>query len=147
MKLPDIIINLLSYAFMGFVYLFLFIIFKNYMKSLSSNHGASDTSNPGKSLHLTVNLNSTDQRSYKVEVTDKIYIGRSPRCDIVLGNEFVSSRHAAIRNIKNEYLTIEDLQSTNGTHIEQRLIKGQVVLKTGMEIQIGKPFIKIEKIE
>jgi pSer/pThr/pTyr-binding forkhead associated (FHA) protein len=147
MKLPDVFINLLSYAFIGSVYLFMFIIFKNYMKSLRSNHEISGIDKQGKSLHLTVDLNSTNQRSYKVNVADKIYIGRKPECDIVLASEFVSAHHAVIRNIKNKYLTIEDLQSTNGTYIDQRLINGQVVLEVGMKIQIGKPIIKIEKIE
>ena len=147
MKIPDVFINLLSYAFIGLVYLFLFIIFKNYMKSLRSNHEISGTSKQGKSLHLTVDFNSTDQRSYKVSVADKIYIGRKSGCDIILVNEFVSAHHAVIRNIKNKYLTIEDLQSTNGTYIDQRLINSQVILKAGMKIQIGKPIIKIEKIE
>ena len=147
MKIPDVFINLLSYAFIGLVYLFLFIIFKNNMKSLRSNHEISGTSKKGKSLHLTVDFNSTDQRSYKVNIADKIYIGRKAGCDIILANEYVSAHHAVIRNIKNKYLTIEDLQSTNGTYIDQRLISGQVILKAGMKIQIGKPIIKIEKIE
>lgn len=147
MKLPDVFINILSYAFIGFVFLFLFIIFKSYMRSISGNHGARGTGSQGKSLRLIINLHSDDQRSLEVNVADKICIGRSPGCDIVLDNEFVSSRHAMIRNIRNEYLTIEDLQSTNGTYIDQRLVKDPMVLKAGMQIKIGKSIAKIENIE
>jgi hypothetical protein len=43
-------------------------------------------------------------------------IGRSPECDLMLGNMTVSWRHAELRPSGDEWLLV-DLDSTNGTHV------------------------------
>jgi pSer/pThr/pTyr-binding forkhead associated (FHA) protein len=64
-------------------------------------------------------------------------IGRSTVCDIVLKNDkSVSGRHAVIRTVGRKS-TIEDLDSTNGTFIENQRIK-QHELRNGESIIIGE---------
>ena len=54
-------------------------------------------------------------------------IGRSADCDLQSHDTYLSSRHARVAN-DNGDLTIEDLGSTNGTYVNQELVKGRVLL-------------------
>ena len=71
---------------------------------------------------------------------DRMTLGRRPYNDIVVDNLAVSGEHAALQVIGHEYF-IEDLNSTNGTFINELKIKRQI-LKNGDTIEIGKYAIK-----
>jgi hypothetical protein len=64
-------------------------------------------------------------------------IGRHSTCDIVLKNDkSVSGKHAVIKTVGNKS-RIEDLDSTNGTFVENQRIK-QHDLRSGESIIIGE---------
>ncbi|MDH5473273.1 MAG: FHA domain-containing protein [Gammaproteobacteria bacterium] len=67
-------------------------------------------------------------------------IGRKPDNDIQIDNLSVSSHHAKIITILNDSF-IEDNESTNGTYVNGKLIKKQV-LNNGDVIRIGKHDLK-----
>lgn len=71
-------------------------------------------------------------------------IGRSPRSQIVLPDDFVSSTHARIF-ARKQFLFLEDLGSTNGTFIEGRRIEGEHQIKPGQEIVIGGTIFRYEE--
>lgn len=71
---------------------------------------------------------------------ERMTLGRRPYNDIVVDNLAVSGEHAALQAIGNEYY-IEDLNSTNGTFINGKKIKRQI-LHAGDSIEIGKYTIK-----
>lgn len=71
---------------------------------------------------------------------ERMTLGRRPYNDIVVDNLAVSGEHAALQAIGSEYF-IEDLNSTNGTYINSKQIKRQI-LQTGDSIEIGKYTIK-----
>jgi FHA domain len=71
---------------------------------------------------------------------DRMTLGRRPYNDIVVDNLAVSGEHAALQVIGQDYF-IEDLNSTNGTYINEQKIKRQI-LKNGDVIEIGKYAIK-----
>lgn len=77
-----------------------------------------------------------DRSSERVEVDNAITIGRSPDCDLRLQDGFLSSRHARVANDDGD-LSIEDLGSTNGTYVNQELVKGRVLLERGDIVQVG----------
>jgi hypothetical protein len=62
-------------------------------------------------------------------------IGRLPNCDIVLHDGAVSGEHAVVKTVGVKS-TIQDLDSTNGTFIENKQIK-QHELRHGETIIIG----------
>lgn len=71
---------------------------------------------------------------------DRMTLGRRPYNDIVVDNLAVSGEHAALQVIGKDYF-IEDLNSTNGTFINEQKVKRQI-LKNGDTIEIGKYSIK-----
>lgn len=85
---------------------------------------------------------SLDDNLIKVVLLDKdrMTLGRRPYNDIVVDNLAVSGEHAALQIIGHDYF-IEDLNSTNGTYINEQKIKRQI-LKNGDNIEIGKYAIK-----
>lgn len=68
---------------------------------------------------------------------DSYIIGRDPRCDIPLEDNFISRRHARIQKSETGWV-LEDLGSTNGTFIGEKRVSRQK-LSGGEEIGMG-PF-------
>lgn len=67
---------------------------------------------------------------------DKIVIGRSKQCDIRLESEYVSRKHCIIFRDQGK-IYIEDLNSRNGTYVNQLRINKRVVLNPGDEVIVG----------
>ncbi|MCF8208918.1 MAG: FHA domain-containing protein [Rhodoferax sp.] len=77
----------------------------------------------------------------EVQLTkDRTTLGRRPYNDIVIDNLAVSGEHAAVLMVGSEVF-LEDLNSTNGTYVNGKAIKKQV-LQNGDAIEIGKYKIK-----
>jgi len=66
----------------------------------------------------------------------EIIIGRSPNTDIQIDNLAVSNQHIRLIRQKNHY-TIEDLDSTNGTYLNDEKIT-KATLKHNDVITVGK---------
>ncbi|MFM7533392.1 MAG: FHA domain-containing protein [Rubrivivax sp.] len=71
---------------------------------------------------------------------DRTTLGRRPYNDIVIDNLAVSGEHAALQ-MSGPDVSIEDLNSTNGTYINGKAIKRQVLMHNDT-IEIGKYKIK-----
>jgi pSer/pThr/pTyr-binding forkhead associated (FHA) protein len=67
----------------------------------------------------------------------EITLGRDPTCDILLNEETVSARHAKLSYHHNQWW-IEDLNSTNGTNLNEMKVNTATVLTSGDEIHCGK---------
>ena len=74
-------------------------------------------------------------RSWPVE-KERVIIGRSEDCDVVLAERQVSRHHAQIRRLDNQYV-LEDLGSRNGTYVNGRQVIEPHILQDGDEIQIA----------
>ncbi len=71
---------------------------------------------------------------------DRTSLGRRPYNDIVIDNLAVSGEHSVIHMVGND-VSIEDLNSTNGTYVNAKAVKKQQ-LQNGDTIEIGKYKIK-----
>lgn len=67
---------------------------------------------------------------------DEISVGRAPESEIFLDDVTVSRRHARIARV-NEFYTVTDLGSLNGTYVNGTVISTHNLID-GDEIQIGK---------
>jgi pSer/pThr/pTyr-binding forkhead associated (FHA) protein len=77
----------------------------------------------------------------EVQITkDKTTLGRRPYNDIVIDNLAVSGEHAVLQMAGHD-VYIEDLNSTNGTYINGKAIKKQL-LNANDTVEIGKYKIK-----
>jgi len=63
--------------------------------------------------------------------------GRHPRCDIFLDDVTVSRHHARFAR-HDGAVWVSDENSLNGTYVNQELIDGEVALRSGDTVQIGK---------
>jgi pSer/pThr/pTyr-binding forkhead associated (FHA) protein len=82
----------------------------------------------------------------EVEITQtRTALGRRPYNDVVIENLAVSGEHAAL-HMQDSEVTIEDLNSTNGTFVNGKGVKKQV-LRFGDTIEIGKYKVLYSAVE
>jgi pSer/pThr/pTyr-binding forkhead associated (FHA) protein len=74
----------------------------------------------------------------KPEVT----IGRDPTCDVILPDVTVSSEHTRLSYHHNQWW-VEDLQSTNGTFLNEEPVSSSIVITTGDILRCGQVVLSI----
>ena len=72
--------------------------------------------------------------------TNNVTIGRGDDCTIVLENDSVSRKHCRFDR-KNRAWGVADLESTNGTYVNDELVK-ECVLRRGDQIKVGDTILK-----
>jgi pSer/pThr/pTyr-binding forkhead associated (FHA) protein len=88
---------------------------------------------PGISIMATLTGGQGTLRYFhQAEIT----IGRDPGCDIPLPDDTISARHAHFTYHHNQWW-LEDLDSTNGTRLNNTRITTPTVITSGDEIQCG----------
>ncbi len=88
-------------------------------------------------LYSILNLDSEEKwGEYLLKDNDQVTIGRYKASNIFLNHSSVSKNHAKI-NYKNNVWTIEDLNSTNGTFVNGKIVNAKMVLKTNDIILIA----------
>ncbi len=67
---------------------------------------------------------------------DEGIIGRERGCDVRIPSAEVSRRHCVLR-VRNGYVTVQDLKSSNGTQLNGEEVKGEQVVRPGDRLQVG----------
>lgn len=96
-------------------------------KSAASEAGV--TANTGGRL-----VSLTDGREYVISGTSLVF-GREAACDVVVTGKDVSRRHAEIVQTPKGYLIVDS--STNGTFVNEELVRGQRILTRADVVRIG----------
>ncbi|MGI6220378.1 MAG: FHA domain-containing protein [Coriobacteriales bacterium] len=118
------------------LYLFLFALMRTGIRLVS------DQRKKEGGWTITVEHGPKELKGVKIKVSGPVVVGRSPGADIVIGDSFVSGKHARFTIAGNDLLA-EDLQSTNGTLLNgQPLLQPTVLHKNDM-IVIGDVQIKV----
>jgi pSer/pThr/pTyr-binding forkhead associated (FHA) protein len=73
----------------------------------------------------------------------EILIGRDPLCDCCLDDKTVSADHARLSYHHNQWW-IEDLQSRNGTFLNQEPVSTPVVVTSGDDLRVGQVSFIVE---
>ena len=73
--------------------------------------------------------------------TEPLTIGRSPNCEIPVDQESVSRRHCRIQFEDGEFL-VRDLDSTNGTYVNDAPVEPQGRLRHGDQLMVGRTILK-----
>lgn len=135
----DIVLLVGKLLLLALLYLFLFA-------AVRAGIGRVAVAGPAgtKALALKVVEGPRELRGTKVTLTGPVVIGRSPDADIVIADDFISSRHARIIP-QGDKVVLEDLNSTNGTVLNGALLGSPAALGAGDEITLGTVRLKVEK--
>ena len=124
---------------LALLYLFLFAAVRAGIGLVSGQRKA----RPG-AFTLSVAQGPPELIGVTVPVAGPVVIGRSPGADIVIGDDFVSARHARVSPAGNEAI-VEDLGSTNGTLLNGLPLSVPTTLRPGDTIDIGKLRLKVDR--
>ncbi|HLE14257.1 MAG TPA: FHA domain-containing protein [Anaerolineales bacterium] len=73
---------------------------------------------------------------HRWKIRSTVTVGRDADCEIMIPNRQVSRHHARIE-LSPEGVTLEDLSSKNGTHLNGELVQDCVLLRDGDVVQIA----------
>jgi pSer/pThr/pTyr-binding forkhead associated (FHA) protein len=116
--------------------LFLFLAWAFYLiwRDLKRHAQVSITTQiPTLSLSPTTDL---AQQSYRFK-SAVITVGRDPACECHLNDKTISGQHARLSYQMTQWW-VEDLQSTNGTSLNQQPVANPMVLASGDELRFGQ---------
>jgi Inner membrane component of T3SS, cytoplasmic domain len=71
-----------------------------------------------------------------------VMIGRGADCQLILDDDYVSTRHARVATSENG-VYIEDLGSTNGTYLNGQRITAPTTISLDDTIRIGKTILRL----
>jgi pSer/pThr/pTyr-binding forkhead associated (FHA) protein len=92
-------------------------------------------------LSLTI-LRANQSPQVRNFVRPEVTIGRNPACDCILEDESISARHARLSYHQNQWW-LEDLNSTNGTLLNQEKVTIPTVVMSGDEFSCGDTRLSI----
>lgn len=92
-------------------------------------------------LNLTIQTSGESSQTLRFKQGD-ILIGRDPECEIVLDDATTSAHHARLTYHHNQWW-LEDLQSTNGTRLNNETVQTATIIVNGDTIQCGQTVILV----
>ena len=99
---------------------------------------------PEVPLSLVVTVGPPELAGVRIDLNHTVRIGRSPELELVIADDFVSTAHARIIPAPGGPV-LEDLESTNGTLLNGRRVKGLSSLVAGDEIEVGTVKLKVAR--
>jgi WD40 repeat protein/serine/threonine protein kinase len=100
---------------------------------------------PIPEIELIVSQDGTELLRKTVRPGDYV-IGREADCDVQLDVDLVSRRHAQL-TVNFDHVLIEDLGSSNGTFVNDKLVAGPVRLWPNQKITIGAATIVLRRVK
>jgi pSer/pThr/pTyr-binding forkhead associated (FHA) protein len=133
---------ILRLAFLGLLYLFLFIVVRSLWRDLRAT-----VSGAGRPLgRLVVIASPEGQPAVGSDIAlDAVNtLGRDVNNSIVIDDKFASAEHAAL-TFRGRTWYLEDRESTNGTWLNGEAVQGAAPLGYGDEIQIGQVRFRLDR--
>ncbi len=95
--------------------------------------------------HPCLVLYSGGETGTRYPLTDgRLVLGRSPECDVCLESLGISRKHAELRE-EGTAVTLNDLDSANGTHLNDRRITQAEALRDGDLIRVGQVLLRFHE--
>lgn len=73
----------------------------------------------------------------------EVFIGRDPACEFPIDDPTISARHARL-SYHHGHWWVEDLQSTNGTLLNQDRVQEPLVITNGDQLRCGQIMLEVE---
>ena len=134
----DVVLLIGRLLFVAILYIFLFALVKTGIGMVKG------TSSKEKRWTLSVESGPKELRGVKIVVTGTVIVGRSPGADIVIAASYVSGRHAQFK-LMGQNLFVEDLGSTNGTAVNNKMIAAPTALKNNDVVNVGDVAIRVKR--
>ena len=131
--------SIMTYVFVAIIYMFIFVIIRMISKDIrvmyrKKSGGIADAYL--KLINLRHELDFMVDESY--EVSENEIIGRGKKCDISIGDKYLSVKNTRIFKASGKFY-IEDLDSTNGTYLNGSALGNKAVeLLDGDKISLGR---------
>ena len=97
---------------------------------------------PANTWYVVVSVGGASSRVVSLGDGAELVFGRQPTCEVVIDHDGVSRRHARVTRRRNE-ITVEDLESRNGTLVNGTAITGPRRLAPGDALAIGPATVVI----
>ena len=152
--MPEAILTILKFCFLGLLYLFLARVVRAVYQELSPDRPVAASTNGSRFGRPRGRRGDQPARPYKLKMIDpataqvfplgeEVTIGRAPGCSVPLPDDtFVSQLHARIY-IRDGKPFVEDLGSTNGTFLNRDRLSKTMPLHRGDKLQIGQTVLEI----
>ncbi len=138
-SVQSLISSVMTYVFVVIIYSFIFVIIRMISKDIRVMYRkkSGDLADAYlKLINLRHELNFQVDESY--EVSESEVIGRGKKCDIVIGDKYLSVKNTRIFKNSGKFF-LEDLGSTNGTYLNGKKLGDKAVeLLDGDKISLGR---------
>ena len=74
-------------------------------------------------------------------------VGRANRSDFILDAALVSRVHCRLSTDASGDLSVEDLDSTNGTFVNDQRVSGRAALSPGDRLRVGRVELSVKRAE
>lgn len=92
----------------------------------------------------TLHIKSGPLAGQRIPVTGELVIGRQ-NADLIIDDTELSRRHLIVR-LLDDGLEVEDLDSTNGTLVDDRRIEGPTRVGGGARVKLGATLLEVEGV-
>lgn len=100
----------------------------------------SSTDRPVRGAHLVVSSSADYSGARTVAIDREVLVGRDDSCRLRLADSSVSTQHARVYAIGDQYF-VEDMGSTNGTVLRSERISAPTRLRSGDILTLGRTIL------
>jgi pSer/pThr/pTyr-binding forkhead associated (FHA) protein len=150
--MPDIVLDLLKYAFLAVLYIFVARAVRAVVvelrpvedRSRAPAGGRQPAKRTKKTPKKAVVVEGATSSGKTFDLGQELVLGRGDKCHVVIDDTYVSTVHARIFS-KGEGYLVEDLGSTNGTYVNRRRITSPTEVQRGDKVKIGKTVLEMRR--
>lgn len=152
--MSDLVIAAIKIVFLGLLWLFILFV-ANVVRtdmfgrrvpvsSLSAIPADRGRGKGRSKLPTRFAITAGPQQGASVPVEPTINLGRAADSTLLLDDDYASARHAQLVQHDATTWIISDLQSTNGTYVNGKLVTEPVKVTVGDVVRIGKTLMRLE---
>jgi hypothetical protein len=143
----DVLILALRVALVAVLYLFLLFVVRAAVRGLrplepARAQPAANRADLGLRLIVVEAGGSSLEPGQLIEVGHGAVLGRSGQAAVVLADSAISGEHARVMRVGRAWL-VSDLDSTNGTRVNDAPVRGEMPLVQGDVLQLGNVRLKV----
>jgi pSer/pThr/pTyr-binding forkhead associated (FHA) protein len=152
------VLSVLKYALLVLLYFFIYRAVRSVAVDVSGRRAggrttqmkspsrpvAAKASKGGKAPAAVVVHEPEGDKPRTVRLSGQVDIGRADGCAIRLQDTYVSQVHARLAG-KDGAWYVEDLGSTNGTHLNDRKVVAPVEVHAGDVVRVGKTVLELRR--